>query len=313
MTAAESIDLDLRTANRLLAGAGFRAADVVRLTAGGMSAVFEARSAGGDGVVVKVYTDEWRWKMEKEVFVYDVLRQHGVAVPVPVILVADDSKTLLAQSFIVMTKLQGRLIFSLLDRLDEDELVSINRQVGAVLRRLHEVAFDAFGYVGTHGVVEPHATNLDYMSFQFDKKLRQFAELGGDPGLGRTIEQHVAERLELLGGCPRPAFCHNDCHDGNVLVLPSPTEWRVSGLLDFENVVAGDPLLDVAKRHYYARRPSEATLAALADGHGSLRDDWRDAFQLYVLYHALELWDWFALLGNTEPLASIADDMRRRC
>jgi hygromycin-B 7''-O-kinase len=32
---------------------------------------------------------------------------------------------------------------------------------------------------------------------------------------------------------------------------------------------------------------------------------------LYRLYHALELWDWFASLGQTGQLDSLARDMRR--
>jgi hypothetical protein len=31
---------------------------------------------------------------------------------------------------------------------------------------------------------------------------------------------------------------------------------------------------------------------------------------LYRLYHALELWVWFASSGNTRPLPAVADDIR---
>jgi aminoglycoside phosphotransferase (APT) family kinase protein len=96
-----------------------------------------------------------------------------------------------------------------------------------------------------------------------------------------------------------------------VLVGPEEEARRVSRVLDFENVLAGDPLLDLAKAHCYSSRRSEATLAALADGHGDLRSEWREAVDLYVLYHWVELWDWFAATGRTEPLLGIADGMRR--
>jgi aminoglycoside phosphotransferase (APT) family kinase protein len=95
-----------------------------------------------------------------------------------------------------------------------------------------------------------------------------------------------------------------------VLVVPEEDGWRVSGLLDLENLLAGDPLLDLAKAHCYSPRRSEATLASLADGHGDLRTGWRDAIDLYVLYHWVELWDWFAVIGRTEPLVGIAQGMR---
>jgi hypothetical protein len=35
-----------------------------------------------------------------------------------------------------------------------------------------------------------------------------------------------------------------------------------------------------------------------------------DRMPVYRLYHALELWDWFAVARQAEPPASLADDMR---
>lgn len=310
----EGFDLDVATADRVvaLAGPGFRTDAIVRLTGGGNSAVFEVRSREGRSLVVKVYSDLFHWKMEKEVFVYGHVRQHALAAPVPAILAADDSKTLLSQNVLVMTKLDGEHVDSLIDDLDELALIGINQQIGAILAALHEISFDAFGYVGTDGVVDGHPTNLDYMRLQFEKKLREFDEHGGDPELRRNIERYVADREELLAAPSRPVFCHNDCYYGNVLVLPERDSWRVSGLVDFENVLAGDPLLDLAKTHCYAReRRSEATLAALTAGHGDLPTNWREALELYVLYHWVELWDWFAYLGTDDPLAGLSRDMRQ--
>jgi aminoglycoside phosphotransferase (APT) family kinase protein len=310
----EDFDLDAETADRVVALAepGFRTETVARLTGGGNSAVFEVRSREGRALVVKIYSDLFHWKLEKEVFVFGRMREHGIVAPVPEVLAADDSKSLLSQNVLVMTKVDGEHVDSFVERLDERELAAINRQIGAILRALHEIRFEEFGYVGTEGVVDGHATNLDYMRFQFDKKLREFDEHGGDPELRRSIERYVAERDELLTTPSHPVFCHNDCYYGNVLVLPEHEGWRVSGLVDFENVLAGDPLLDLAKTHCYAReRRSEATLASLADGHGNLPANWREALDLYVLYHWVELWDWFAYLRLNDPLAGLSRDMRR--
>jgi hygromycin-B 7''-O-kinase len=248
-----------------------RAETITRLVGGDNSAVFDVRSHDGRAVVVKVYSDLLHWKMEKEAFVYGRLRGRTTGAPVPEILAADDSKTLMTQNVLVMSKLDGDHVASLLDQLDDVELARINRQIGAILHSLHEVAFEHFGYVGTNGVVPSHETNLAYMRFQFAKKLREFTDLGGDDELRAAIERHVAEHAKLLADCARPSFCHNDCHYGNVLVLPATDGWKVSGLLDFENVLAGDPLLDLAKTHCYSPRRNETLLAALAEGHGDLR------------------------------------------
>lgn len=314
----EDFELDLATADRIVAlvDPDLRAEAVAKLTGGILSSVFEVRTTDGRSVVVKVYPESPRWKMDKERSVYERLRQHNVAVPISEILAADDSQALLAQNVLVMSKLDGVHVLSILDQLNEQDLVQINRQIGAILRSLHQVSFDEFGDVGADGVVEPQATNLDYMRVQFAKKLREFGELGGEDELRRDIERHVAEREELFAACPRAVFCHNDCHYGNVLVVPDRDRWRISGLLDFENVLAADPLLDLAKAHCDSERRSEATLQALAAGHGELREGWREALDLYVLYHWVELWDWLATVGQGDQraaLADIAQEMRRAC
>jgi hygromycin-B 7''-O-kinase len=260
-------ELDLATATAIVKPR--RARSVVRLTGGGNSAVFELGCTDGTAVIAKVYSDLLHWKLEKEVFVYDLLRRNEVVAPVPKVLAADDSKTLLPQNILVLTKLEGEHVLSIIDRLDDGGLATVNRQIGKLLRVLHGVCFEAYGYVDGTGVVSPHETNLDYMRFQFAKKLREFESLGGDPALADAIARHIAEGEELLAACEEPCFCHNDCHYGNVRVSRNGG-LRVTRLLDFENVLAGDPLLDLAKAHCYSRHRSEATLAALVDGYGEL-------------------------------------------
>ena len=77
--------LDAATADRVVALAepGFRTASIARLSGGSNSAVFEVRSSVGRVLVLKVYSDLFHWKMEKEVFVYEQMRQHRLAAPVP--------------------------------------------------------------------------------------------------------------------------------------------------------------------------------------------------------------------------------------
>jgi aminoglycoside phosphotransferase (APT) family kinase protein len=48
-----------------------------------------------------------------------------------------------------------------------------------------------------------------------------------------------------------PGAQHNDLHAGNVLAEIAEGGVRLSGVLDFEGALAGDPLMDVAKALYY--------------------------------------------------------------
>jgi Ser/Thr protein kinase RdoA (MazF antagonist) len=142
--------------------------------------------------------------------------------------------------------------------------------------------------------------------YGFAKKLTEHAELGGDVTLGKRIADHVAERAGLLDTCTTPSLCHNDCHEGNLIAR----DGHIAALVDFQNAVAGDPLLDLAKCAYYTRRDRGTVVRALAAGYGPLRARWRDALDLYVLYHQLELWGWFARIGTREPLGAIERELR---
>lgn len=57
-------------------------------------------------------------------------------------------------------------------------------------------------------------------------------------------------------------------------------------------------------------RLASVKFAGLLAGYGPLPADGLARIELYRLYHALELWDWFAEIGNTAPLDGIAADIR---
>jgi len=309
------IMLDLETAGALMGpvDATFTPVDVIPVTGGDNSAVFDLGSRDGRRVIIKTYSDELHWKMRKELFAYGLLDATRPEVPLAAILAADDSKRVLDRNYLVMTKLEGDLLVSVIDRLGPDQLDVVDRETGAALAAMHRVRIDAFGYLGQDGVGQPYATNGDYMAAQFAKKLSEFDALGGELGTTRAVRRYVDRHLHVFDACAEAVFCHDDCHEGNILVSDASDGWHVSGILDLENAVAGDPLLDLAKTEAYRRRRSERRLRALVDGHGSMRAGWRPALDLYTVYHWLELWDWFAAHDRREPLSSLSSSIRKVC
>jgi aminoglycoside phosphotransferase (APT) family kinase protein len=147
------------------------------------------------------------------------------------------------------------------------------------------------------------------MSFQFDKQLREFMDRGGAASLARRIEAHVAERRQLLHECTRPVLCHNDLHTSNLLAKTTEGTVRLSGVLDFEGALAGDPLMDVAKALYYV---NEENRRALLEGYGETgQPQWSQSLALYHLYFVLELWCWMAQIGNKGALDKLTSDLER--
>src|SRR6476469_380865 len=248
-------------------------------------------------LVVKRYTGESWWKQAKEAYVYALLA-HVPGVPRVEEVDREHGVT-------VMTRVPGEPLASA----PAERMWDMYRQLGALQAVVHRIAQPAFGYLTTE-VLDPAPDNTAYMSGRFAMKLAEFAERGGDPEIHRLATARVAARADLFGSCAGPVLCHNDLHERNVLVAAGEDGWRVTGLVDVENAVAADPLMDLAKTIQYDLTRSPEKVDGLLAGYGSLPADALARIELYRLYHALELWDWFADIGNTGPPPGIAEDIR---
>jgi aminoglycoside phosphotransferase (APT) family kinase protein len=272
----------------------FPDSEIIPRSGGQLNAVFEVRRPAAAPVIVKVYTPEAAWKQAKEVHVYNLLSAQ-LADAIPQVVEVGDN-------FTVLTKLDGVP----LSETDPPDWRATYEQLGRLLAAIHRVEQPAYGYL-TDQILDPLPDNTQYMRRQFASKLSEFADLDGDPALHDQMEQYVEASAALLMSSTTPTLCHNDFHEGNVLV--DPATGRVTGLIDVENAIAADPLMDLAKTESYSIRGNAEKLAGLHDGYGVLPPDWRERTTLYRLYHALELWDWFASIGTTVHLGSLARDM----
>lgn len=247
--------------------------------------------------VVKHYTGESWWKQAKEAHVYSLMAG------VPGVPSVEDIDT--DHGVTVMTRVPGAPLATAPD----DAMWDLYRQLGTLQAAMHRISQPAFGYLTTE-VLDPLPDNTAYMTRQFTIKLAEFAERGGDPEIHRLASARFAEQARLFASCAGPVLCHNDLHEGNVLVEPAGAGWRTTGFVDVENAIAADPLMDLAKTVQYERTRSPVKVAGLLTGYGPLPADGLARIELYRLFHALELWDWFAQIGNTAPLDGIAADIR---
>jgi aminoglycoside phosphotransferase (APT) family kinase protein len=277
--------------------------EVLPRSGGQLSTVFEVRRTAAAPLILKLYDPGWAWKQAKEVHVYGLMAgQLGDAIPTVIHheAVGDTFDT----AFTVLTKLDGVP----LSEAEPPDWKPVYAQLGALLQRIHRVPQPAYGYL-TDQVLEPLPSNDAYMRRQFAKKLDEFEALQGDSELLTDISRYVEQHAGLFLNNTAPTLCHNDFHEGNVLVDPST--WRVTGFIDVENAIAADPLMDLAKTQAYSIWGNADKLAGLVEGYGELPEDWRERTTLYRLYHSLELWDWFKSIGTVDPLESIAADLAK--
>jgi Ser/Thr protein kinase RdoA (MazF antagonist) len=284
-------------------------AQTVRRLAGASNDVFEIEGEGRS-VVLKAYAEAPAWKLGKEAFVAGLYAGSGLALT-PRWLMTDETCSRLARRFALMTRIAGEPLRARFGQADAERLF---REMGELLRQLSVLAMPVFGYLLDGDVAERFETNLEWMAVSFDRKYRDFRAWGGDAGLCEQIERFAGERFEALGECQRPVLCHNDFHPGNVMVDASADgTWRISGVIDFENAVAADPLFDFAKALDYTAHECAAGRAPLQDGYGPLgRPGAAEACLIYRIYHKLELLNWFVAVRADPlgpPVASLIADL----
>ena len=113
---------------------------------------------GPPAFVLKVYPEALQWKMRKEILVARLL-DGRLGVPTPHILLADDSKGLIDLNFLVMNRFDGQSVIRWEPTLNPSDCHAIYAQMGRVLRDIHGIAIDSFGYIGPDGVVAPSNSN----------------------------------------------------------------------------------------------------------------------------------------------------------
>ncbi|WP_076859827.1 phosphotransferase family protein [Bradyrhizobium mercantei] len=281
--------------------------DVIELRGGEISTILEIALVDAPGYILKVYPAQLQWKMAKEVHVLGLLRD--VDIPVPRILLADDTRSTIDLSFVLMSKLDGVVLGQREPELADQELFTVYAAMGTALRSFNDVTLDSFGYIGPNGVWTPHANNRAYMSAQFDRKLTEFCTRGGDEALAAQLRAGIAARSHLLDAVHTPRLCHYDLHAGNVLVNPEGSP-QLTGIVDFENCTAGDPLMDIAKALYYFTPKDAPKRDGLLAGHGTReRLDWEPTIALYRLACTLELWCWYAKIGKIDELPKLTTEL----
>ncbi|GAA4184492.1 hypothetical protein GCM10022252_13500 [Streptosporangium oxazolinicum] len=280
--------------------------EVVLRTGGEISAVYEVRCADRE-LIVKIYPDVLAARLHKEARVYELLRGSGASCPE--LVHWDVSRRDLPHAYAVMTKVPGRPLSEVSGGLAAGEVSGLYREMGRTLRAVHGVRVERFGPID--GPLE--GSNEAYVGGQLDLRLAQFTEFGGDPGLHAEISAYVGRNRHLLARCDSPVLCHNDFHERNVMVAEGDgpgSPLRMTGVIDMENALGGDPLMDLARTDYFAVRGDAERRRYLLEGYGDLPDDWAERLAFYRLCHALEQWHWLATLGETAALPVIAEQLR---
>lgn len=166
-------------------------------------------------------------------------------IPVAKVLGFDESGEICESPYLFMEKLAGRPLNSVKHSLNGQQLQEIYLEAGQIIRQVNSIPCPCFGLPGQE----------EYQGGEWFPVFRKMMEAGlADAAAGQVDLQIPVDRLRelldrdeyLFREVDSPCLVHWDCWDGNILV----EEGRITGLIDWERCLWGDPLMEANFRTY---------------------------------------------------------------
>lgn len=268
------------------------------------SPVYRADLTDGTSVIIKTF----------DAFLYDAPAKETYAsrlladldVPITRFLAFDETRTRLPFRYSIASYLPGETVATFRS---EPDVADLYRQMGQLLRRLHTVRLPAFGRFDANGLVDPLPTNEAFVLRLWDGALDRFRHYGADPDLAAALDRIVRARLDLVRHSSGPVFAHDDMQPNNVLAeRDGAGHLRLTGLIDFGNARAADPLFDLAKTLFCCEHEAPGSGAAIREGYGPIdHPDPAAALWLYTLIHRVVMWYWLRHVGIIPDAAAKHD------
>jgi aminoglycoside phosphotransferase (APT) family kinase protein len=182
--------------------------------------------------------------LRSEVQMLRLVGEH-TRVPVPTVYYHDDSNAIIDGEYFLMSFVPGQAYNQVRESYTPQRRAAIEQTVGDYLRQINSISGPFFGY--------PSMADRHYATWR-EAFLAMFENLLQD-GLDKhvvlpleyaTLRRQVEVAAPALDDVRTPQLVHWDLWDGNIFV--EPKSGLITGLIDFERAVWGDPLMEFQYR-----------------------------------------------------------------
>lgn len=169
------------------------------------------------------------------------LKKGGI--PVPKILGYDNSCKICNSPYFFMEKLEGGSLFSAKSSIEQDILNKIYYEVGRINKKINEIICPCFGYPG----------QSEFQGSEWFPIFKKMLEAGindakrGNVDIKIPIDalfDFLEKDKDVFSEITEPRLVHWDLWDGNIFVK----DGEITGIIDWERCIWGDPLLEVGFR-----------------------------------------------------------------
>jgi len=220
-----------------------------------------------------------RRMMLQEPEVHQLVREE-THVPVAEIVALDSSRRRLDRDFIIMRRLPGRSASELAPT--RETLSRLHREVGRALAQIHRITRARHGYLGAHRPMKPQESWRKAFETMWNKLLVDCRRCGGySREEAQLMSRALRRNLEIFDRPGPASLLHMDVWAQNILC---DEDGRLTGLVDFDRALWGDPEIEFAVLDYCGLASPE-----FFAGYGRPRPDDPEARLRQVFYYLYEV------------------------
>lgn len=248
-------------------------------------------AAAGEAAVIKIYRPEDALDRAREARACELLGG-ALAVPTPEVLATGELE---AAPYLVMRRLPGKPLDEAWPEIGGRDRIRLLEELGAATRQLHSIALH-----------DPGALALDWPTF-LESQVASAADRQRQRGLEESwvagIDDFLA-RSRLLATPPAPSvLVHTELMRDHLMVEPGPGGWRLCGLIDFADSLAGHPRYELPSVGLFVSCGDPALLRRFLLGYGfaapELTPDLTQELLAWALCHRYANLPWY--LGRMPP------------
>jgi len=158
----------------------------------------------------------------------------------PHLLYLDPKNKFFIETFVPEANLK-----EVMDQVSENEMKHILNDLGTTMKGLHQVKSMKFGYISFDDNNHGKFDNWLDMFNEYHKSLEECTEVVDmDEAIVQKIKEIYNEQRDYLASFNEPCLLHADLSFNNIRVRRENEKWRLSAVIDFADVLSGDPLLD---------------------------------------------------------------------
>ena len=204
-------------------------------------------------------------------------------VPVPDIVVLDESTDFLPFPYIITSKIEGRDLGADWRRLSPVDKKKLSYDAGILLAKIHSVSFTMFGDIT--GRTFGESSSWDY--YLLKETGLALTECESLCLLSKNAREQILGFYEknktLFAEVKRSVLVHNDFHFNNLLHINN----KISGIIDFEFAISGDPEFDLKQMYDFFSWYPDCEFPFL-EGYESI-ESLSDNFKVKLLFYKLLL------------------------